>query len=106
MYSNLVVPVVVVEVDGVERRVDLLEGLAVPQLLLEMLPCVGPQVPIRAGQDADSGGLSTEEISNDISFILHDSIKSSSLIHDITQKGGGEKGSDFKKVPKFGDKCV
>ena len=59
MYSHLVVPVVVIQVDGVERRVDPLEGLAVPQLLLEMLSGVGPQVPIGAGQDADSGGLGT-----------------------------------------------
>ena len=74
MSPHLVVPVIVVEVDGVERRVDLLEGLPVPQLLLEMLPGVGPQVPVGARQDADTGGLCTEKISNDMCFMIRSKI--------------------------------
>ena len=87
MYSHLVVPVVVVEVDGVERRVDLLEGLAVPQFLLEMFPGVGPQVPIGAGQDADSGGLCAEKISNDMSFMIRSKILSGALAFMKSKQG-------------------
>ena len=53
------VPVVVVEGDGVEGRVDLLEGRPVPQLPDQVLPRRGPRVAVAAGQDADPGGLGT-----------------------------------------------
>ena len=56
------VPVVVVEGDGVERRVDLLEGRPVPQLPREMLPGLGPRVTVGASQHADPGGLRTGAI--------------------------------------------
>ena len=55
-------PVVVVEGYGVERRVDLLEGLPVPQPLHQMLPGGGPRVPVRARQHADSGGFRTDRL--------------------------------------------
>ena len=53
------VPVIVVEGDGVERRVDFAESLSVAQFLHKMLPGIGPHVPVGAGQHADAGGLFT-----------------------------------------------
>ena len=58
MSSNyLMVPVVVVEGDGVEGRVDLLQCGPVAQVRHQVLPGLGPGVAVGARQDADPGGL-------------------------------------------------